>query len=74
MGIEPIRLRCPLCERPVHKITQTRNYQRPGLNITFWHHPAHERCFVVDDLYERQPPIGSTPYPFEVNSVREGGA
>ena len=75
MDASPIRLRCPFCEQPVNKITQTRNFQRRGLSITFWHH-ANDRCFVVDDLYEMHGPPGSQPFPFEVmvTEVRDAHA
>lgn len=46
----PIKLTCPLCEKPVHRIEHKRDYTKKGLNATIWFHPPTP-CFVVDDLF-----------------------
>jgi hypothetical protein len=50
----PIKMTCPLCEKPVYRVDHRRNYSKRGLNVTIWFH-GDAPCFVVDDLFPDPP-------------------
>lgn len=57
----PILLRCPLCERPVTKIEQGRDYGKQCQTVTVFHHGG-DWCFVVDDMRAWATPSKYTPF------------